>query len=268
MSNRSKNISAEVVPLATTDATTVVQLIDRFMQDPNVQVEKLEQLFALHQKVAEQKNKTLFAAALSACQAEMEPVARDAANPATRSRYTSLDALDRAIRPIYTKHGFAISFNTAASTLENHVEVIGYLSHACGFEKTYRIDVPADGKGARGNDVMTKTHALGSATTYGRRYLLSCMFNIAPTDNKVFKDDDGNAASVVNAAPDNAVTPENIVEIQALMAEADAKVENFYKYLDISDLSELTKAKFAKGKDALNRKIAEIKAQKKALQSA
>ena len=45
-------------------------------------------------------------------------------------------------------------------------------------------------KGAKGGDVMTKTHAAGSALTYGQRYLLKMIFNIA-----IGSDDDGNAAS-------------------------------------------------------------------------
>jgi hypothetical protein len=51
--------------------------------------------------------------------------------------------------------------------------------------------MPADGKGARGNDVMTKTHATGSAVSYGMRYLLKMIFNVSSGE----ADDDGNAAS-------------------------------------------------------------------------
>jgi hypothetical protein len=43
----------------------------------------------------------------------------------------------------------------------------------------HRIDMPADGKGAKGGDVMTKTHAMGAAASYGQRYLLKLIFNIA-----------------------------------------------------------------------------------------
>jgi hypothetical protein len=49
--------------------------------------------------------------------------------------------------------------------------------------------MPIDTKGARGGDVMTRTHATGSAYTYGKRYLLIGMFNLAIGD-----DDDGNTA--------------------------------------------------------------------------
>jgi hypothetical protein len=53
--------------------------------------------------------------------------------------------------------------------------------------------MPADGKGAKGGDVMTRTHAAGSAFSYGQRYLLKLIFNIATGE-----DDDGNAASARN----------------------------------------------------------------------
>jgi hypothetical protein len=49
--------------------------------------------------------------------------------------------------------------------------------------------MPVDGKGARGGDVMTKTHAMGSGVSYGMRYLLRMIFNLA-----IDYDDDGNAA--------------------------------------------------------------------------
>ena len=44
------------------------------------------------------------------------------------------------------------------------------------------------GKGAKGGDVMTKTHAAGSAMTYGMRYLLKLIFNVAIGE----EDNDGN----------------------------------------------------------------------------
>lgn len=248
--------SAEIVPLAAkTDSDAVISLIDKFMANSDVQVEKLEQLFELHRRVKEEGNRTVFAQSLAQCQAEMEPIAKDSNNPATRSRYASLDALDRAIRPIYTKYGFAISFNTAASQIENHVEVIAYLLHSSGFERTFRVDIPADGKGARGNDVMTKTHALGSAITYGRRYLLGSMFNLQTTD-KVFRDDDGNAAG----GSDGLITSDELIELQSLIKKGVTDQDAFKKYLaqtfKVDELPELTSLQAKKLKDALKDKIA------------
>lgn len=61
--------------------------------------------------------------------------------------------------------------------------------HNGGHVRQYRLLMPADGKGARGGDVMTRTHATGSAVSYGMRYQLRMIFNLA-----IDQDDDGNAA--------------------------------------------------------------------------
>src|SRR5262249_1970996 len=134
-------------------------------------------------------SKKAFAASMRAAQAEMRPVAVDSNNPQTRSKYASYHALDLAVRPIYTKHGFSPSFNTGAGAPEGWVRVICTLFHDEGHAREHSIDMRADGKGAKGGDVMTKTHAVMSATSYGRRGLLGMMFNLA-----IDKDDDGNAA--------------------------------------------------------------------------
>jgi hypothetical protein len=95
---------------------------------------------------------------------------------------------DRALRPIYTKHGFSLSFDTADGAPADHVRVVCRSRTATATSEPPHLDMPADGKGAKGGDVMTKTHAIGAAVTYGKRYLLGMIFNIA-----VGEDDDGNA---------------------------------------------------------------------------
>ena len=155
--------------------------------DPAMDVVKVEKLIALHREMEAQAGERAFNDALAAAQAEMAPIAKDAANPQTNSRYATLAQLDRALRPIYSRHGFAVTFDTEPAPEPLTVRVVGYLS-GHGHTRRYQLDMPADGKGARGGDVMSRTHAVASAVSYGRRYLLCMAFNIS-TD-----DDDGNAA--------------------------------------------------------------------------
>ena len=72
----------------------------------------------------------------------------------------------------------------------DHVRVVCYVGHVGGHSRAYHVDMPADGKGAKGGDVMTKTHAVGAGMSYGMRYLLKMIFNIAIGED----DDDGNGA--------------------------------------------------------------------------
>ena len=177
----------------------VALMFERLARDPNASVEKIERLMALWERGEARKAEAAFNAAMSAAQREMRPIAADANNPQTRSRYASYAQLDRALRPIYTDHGFGLSFDTGDSPLEQHVRVLCYAAHAVGYSRTYHVDMPADGKGAKGGDVMTKTHATGAALSYGMRYLLKMIFNVAVGE----ADDDGNS----NGGPDVPTAP-------------------------------------------------------------
>lgn len=166
----------------------VMGMIERLASDPNFDTAKLEKLVELHERSLARDAKLAFYAALTAAQMEMRPIAADAANKATSSRYATYAAIDNKLRPIYTNHGFGLSFNTGDSPLPEHVRVLCSVSHAQGHEATYQVDMPCDGKGARGGDVMTKTHAAGAAMSYGMRYLLKMIFNVSVGED----DRDGN----------------------------------------------------------------------------
>ena len=170
------------------DTGSVLEIISRVASDPNIDVSRLMSLMDLHERIAARGADQQFSDAMNACQGEMEMVRKDAHNPSTKSKYATYAALDRALRPIYTKHGFSVSFDTDDCPLADHIRVVAKVSHNGGHKERPHLDMPADGKGAKGGDVMTKTHAIGAAVTYGKRYLLGMVFNIA-----VGEDDDGNS---------------------------------------------------------------------------
>jgi len=172
---------------------TPMELMQRALEAGNLEL--VERMMALQERVEAGAARKAFSAAMCAAQAEMRPISQDAANPQTRSRYASFAQLDRALRPIYSAHGFSLSYDTAEGAPENCVRVVCYVA-AHGHERTHHIDMPADGKGARGHDVMTKTHATMSAVTYARRGLLKMIFNVAEGADL---DDDGNAAGRIFA---------------------------------------------------------------------
>ena len=158
----------------------------------NAAIDVIERLAALQEKAMNRDAEQQFNESMNKAQSELGRVAPDLTNPQTRSRYASYAALDRTIRPVYSRHGFSLSFDTGDSPAPEMVRVLCYVSHRGGFTRTYRVDMPADGKGAKGGDVMTKTHASGAAISYGRRYLLNSIFNIAIGD----EDTDGNGTGI------------------------------------------------------------------------
>ncbi|MDE1828233.1 MAG: ERF family protein [Candidatus Micrarchaeota archaeon] len=210
---------------------SILAIIARAASDPAVDVDKMQKLLDMKERMDAKLGESEFNAAMSAVQAELRRIVADASNPQTRSKYASYAALDRVVRPIYTTHGFALSFDTGETTLDQAVRVQCYVSHRGGFSRTYHVDMPADGKGAKGGDVMTKTHATGSAMSYGMRYLLKMIFNIA-----IGEDDDGG-----NAAGNNLprITQDQALNLKALLDETGSSEAAFLKWAKVERLEDI-----------------------------
>jgi ERF superfamily len=196
---------------------TLLAVIERAAADPAVDVEKMERLMAMYERVQAKNAEAEFTRAMISCQSEIKRIAANRENPQTRSMYATYDTLDRIIRPIYTQAGFALSFDTGESP-SDMVKVLCHVMHREGHTRTYHTDIPADGKGAKGGDVMTKTHAMGSGMTYGRRYLLALIFNLA-----FGKDDDGNGATAgeYDAIYDKIDLAQSLEELKKVYPEVD-----------------------------------------------
>lgn len=235
MKNAIKKQEAEA-PVET-ETTAIISMIERAARDPSVDVAKMRQLVEMRSQFEDKVAKRAFDNAMSVAQGEMSAIVADSINPQTKSRYASYFTLDKALRPIYTKSGFSLSFGTGETTEENSVRVTCHVAHSDGHGRNYHIDMPADGKGAKGGDVMTKTHAVGSALTYGQRYLLKLIFNIA-----IGGDDDGNAAGA------NPITDEQATQIRDLLTKTKADLGRFLKYVGAESITDIPSSKF---KDAM-----------------
>ena len=165
-------------------------MVERLVTDPTADLSRLERVFEMRAQEQARLAEREFNTAMALVQESLDPVRTNARNDQTHSQYATLSAVDQAVRPAYSQHGFSLTFNSGETTKPDHVRVTCTVMHAGGHTKHYWLDVPADGRGAKGGQVMTATHALGSAVSYGRRYLLCMIFSLATE-----KDDDGNAAS-------------------------------------------------------------------------
>ncbi|MCS7578709.1 ERF family protein [Pseudomonas aeruginosa] len=214
MSNSIAQRQESAAVIQANEATTVLQVIQKAVSDPGCDIDKLERLLAMKERMDSKAAEVEFNDALSRVQARMGRIEADATNSQTRSKYATYGKLDKALRPIYTSEGFSLSFGTEDAP-EGMVGMVCFVSHRSGHTRQYRAHVPSDGKGAKGGDVMTKTHAFGSGTSYGMRYLLKMIFNVAIGE----EDDDGNAAGSDDFR--NAVLDDLIAKAKASQNSAD-----------------------------------------------
>jgi hypothetical protein len=225
----------------------ILAIIERAARDPSVDIDKLERLISMQERVQARDAELEFNRAMNAAQAEMRPISANASNPQTRSRYATFDKLDRALRPIYTHHGFSHSFDEGESPKPDHVRVLCYLAHISGHTRTYHRDMPADGKGAKGGDVMTKTHAAGAAGSYGARYLLKGIWNVAIGD----EDDDGNGGAV-----NHPVSVDQYDALKKRISDVQADEPKFCEFMRVDDVRDIRAVDFDRAMKALNAKAA------------
>lgn len=196
-----------------TESMALTSMLERLMRDPSIDVGKIKEMVAILNAERDRQARIAFGVAMAECQALMQPIGTDAASD--KAKYATYEKLDKVMRPIYTRHGFSLSYDSGERTKLDLVPIFCTVRHVQGHEHTYRLDVPADGKGAKGGDVMTATHAVGSATTYGERYLIKMIFNVVIS--KDIFDDDGLAAGEVG----DPLMPEQIEAIKSLLKETD-----------------------------------------------
>lgn len=209
--------SAPAASPARSEHQALLDMILAASANPKVDIDKFERMVAMRERAVALAKEEAFNESMTAAQTEMTPIRVDLENKETKSKYASAAALDRALRPIYTKHGFALSYDTEPNQAPEMMTVVCYVT-AKGHTRKYTIDMPTDGKGPKGGAVMSRIHATGAGTTYGKRYLKGMIFDIA-----VFKDDDGNAASktvIDNVDPD--VPKINQKQIDALIEKCEA----------------------------------------------
>lgn len=217
---------ADLVIAPSEQVTTPLHLLQLALEkDSNIDV--IERIARMQREEREYQATVDFNEALNRCQSKMRRIAADATNPQTHSKYATYAALDRVLRPIYSDEGFSISFSEDEASGADVLKVIGYLSRE-GHTRTYRKTMPVDTKGPKGNDVMTKTHAAGSAGSYAKRYLLKDIFNVAVGED----DDDGNGGS---ANPEHeTIIAESCAVIAGSEAESDLRT-NFTQRFSVAE---------------------------------
>ena len=193
-------------------ADSLLNFVARAMADPAIDAGKLEMLLRMQREIVADDARLQFNRAMSAAQGEMVAVVRDATNDQTKSRYARLETIDAAIRPIYVRHGFCLTFNSEQAGTD--VRIVCKVAHVAGHTERYQLDAAADVAGPQGKANKTPLHGLGSTVSYLRRYLTCMIFNVVLSN----EDTDGNRAR--ETAPP--ASRDQLAELRALIAACSA----------------------------------------------
>lgn len=232
-----------------TETGAVVSMFERMVRDPSIPMDRIERVMDMMREMRREQAEEEFNNAMADTQRELTPVARDSFNPQTRSKYASYHAIDKAIRPVYTKHGLGVSFDEDEKSPEGFIRVLAFVSKG-RHSKTFHYDSPIVTQGLAGKTMMTLTHARASAVTYAKRYLVGMIFNLSTGESD---DDDGRAAS--QAEIGGTITAEQAEDIKAKCDQVAAGFdESFCNYFKIAAIAELPAKDYQRALAALKKK--------------
>lgn len=181
MSNQTKEV-------ATTEIQAdqgLMTAIKGIVSNPEMDVDKLEKMLDMQERVLDRQALIDFNYDMSLFQSDMPTVPKKGeikVSGVVRSKYAKYEDILETARPYLEKYGFSISFKT---NFENGVDVFGKLSHTGGHSEETSMLLPSDTSGSK-----NAVQAIGSTISYGKRYVLCMLLNIATGD-----DDDGHGAA-------------------------------------------------------------------------
>lgn len=185
----------------------MLSMIERLATDPNADIEKLERMLDMQERIFNKNAETAYNSAMSIAQNEIGPIVKNKENKFNNSRYADIDAIHDKAKPVWTKHGFSVSSTVYMAEKDGYVGIKTTVRHSGGHKEEYSNEWPLDGVGAQGKANKTAIQAIGSTATYARRYSEMMIFDIAIAE----EDRDG--------APVDVISFEQGLEIQNLIGE-------------------------------------------------
>lgn len=170
------------------DTAALMQVIERAARDPSVDIERMERLLAMHERLVANQAKAAYMAALARLQPKLPIIEERGAilnkSNEVQSRYALWEDIVTVITPILASEGFSLSFRTGNAN--QHIQVTGILGHAEGHSEETTLDLPADVSGNK-----NAVQAVASSVSYGKRYTAGALLNLRMGT----LDDDGQSAS-------------------------------------------------------------------------
>lgn len=196
---------------------SMLATISRLALDPRCDMEKLERLMALQERMEAKSALEAFNASFAEMQCAMPSVVKRTENTHTKKLYADLDDINAMVRPVMAKYGFGVSFkivNTPAG-----VNITGILMHKGGHREETSMLLPLDAGAGR-----SAVQSVGSTTTYGKRYVMCALLNITSGDDN---DNDGYR----EPAEDPAITAIQARQLSALLPKCSEKAQGAFNKL-------------------------------------
>lgn len=240
--NRAVLKQVEAAPIEASEASAIFQVIERAAMNPQVDIDKMERLIQMQERIMERNARAAYAAALADMQPNLPVIAERGGikngQGKVQSTYALWEDINDAIKPVLATHGFALSFRTGQE--EGKIIVTGILSHREGHSEETTMHLPVDTSGSK-----NAVQAVGSSTSYGKRYTAQALLNLTSRG----EDDDGGMGG-----DEAKITPDQVGDLQLMIEDVKADRAKFLAYMKVESLAAIPVSKYKAAVDALNAK--------------
>lgn len=169
------------------------QFLMEALRNPDIPADKLQVIAQMRREVLSDQAREAFQIAFAEFSAELPQVERDGTVELLKDgralgkyKFTTIEEMDRVLRPLLAKYGFALSF---ASRDDKEAVVITGTISGHGWERSSTYSLPPD-QGPGRNALQAR----GSARRYAKRYITDDLCNVV----RKGKDDDGKGVTIEN----------------------------------------------------------------------
>lgn len=204
------------VPMNAAGSGAVMQMIMR-ASDPSapIDLDRMERLMSMHDKMAAKEAETAFDAAKSAARSEVGAIIKNQQNSHTSSNYADLDQILSQLVPATSKHGLNVTFRPWDAG--QGWQGLSIIVSGHGHKEESQLKMPLDDAGSGGKKNKNGAQAVVSTLTYLQRSLVRLAFNLSTG-----KDDDGNYGQEAEIMPEAMVN-----HITGLLIDTGTRLQAF-----------------------------------------
>lgn len=212
------------------EATSLITAISRAAADPNVDIDKMQRLLDMQERVLAKRAEQDFVTGLAAFKSvplEIEKnrrVSYTTSKGTTEYDHATLDEITRTINKSLSENGLSYRWKTEQLD-DGRIRVTCVLTHIGGHSESTSLMSRADDSGGK-NSIQ----AIGSAVSYLQRYTLLAALGLATGT-----DDDGAATK----EEPKLLSATQVADLKALISEVGADHDNFLRYCKVASLDQI-----------------------------
>jgi hypothetical protein len=228
------------------ETTSLLDVIVRAARDPEVQIDKMQALLNMHERIMAQQAEQAYTQAMNRVQANVPRVEKKrrilAKGGGTRSKYAALEDIDEVLRPLTIKEGFALSYSTE-DVPPKSTRIILTVKHQQGHQEHFMLVLPIEK-----TEFRSASQDAAATVSFGKRLLRCMAFDVVTVD----EDRDG------ADPPPDCITAEQVATIADLLRQCNIPQDNpsFLSWVGTDKIEHIQNTAYLRVVNELKKRVA------------